>query len=83
MKTISIAGKEYTLTVMEKSSKYIELSKYIEQFANLNINVNSGQHAPHKPIMLMAVMSLIESGDIWKMRYILPRNLELYLKLCG
>lgn len=51
---------------MEKTSKYIELSKYIEQFANLNIHVNSGQHAPHKPIMLLAVISLIESGDIWE-----------------
>lgn len=51
---------------MDKQAKYSELAKYIDQFSNLNVHVSFGQYAPHKPIMLLTIMSLIESGEIWQ-----------------
>ena len=51
---------------MDKRSKYNELAKYIDLFSNLNVHVSFGQHAPHKPIMLLTVISLIDSGEIWQ-----------------
>ena len=51
---------------MEATSKYKELAKYIDQFANLNVNISNGSCAPHKPILLITIISLIDSGDIWE-----------------
>ena len=51
---------------MEATSKYKELAKYIDQFANLNVNISNGSCAPHKPILLLTIISLIDSGDIWE-----------------
>ena len=45
---------------------YRILAKYIDQFANLKVNINSGSRAPHKPIMLLTVIALIDSGDVWE-----------------
>lgn len=42
------------------------LEKYILQFDSLNVHVQNGQSAPHKPIMLLSVISLIEQGFIVK-----------------
>ena len=51
---------------MEKNQKYSNLAKYIDQFSNLNVHVSYGKYAPHKPIMLLTIISLIDSGEIWK-----------------
>lgn len=51
---------------MDTTNKYRELSKYIDQFANLNVHMSYGSCAPHKPIMLLTIMTLIDSGDIWE-----------------
>lgn len=51
---------------MEATNKYKELAKYIDQFANLNVLIRNGVSAPHKPILLLTIISLIESGDIWE-----------------
>lgn len=40
------------------------LNKYLHQFSNLHRNKLKGEIAPHKPIMLLSVMDLIEAGFI-------------------
>lgn len=42
------------------------LGKYILQFESLNVHIQNGQSAPHKPIMLLSVISLIEQGFLVK-----------------
>ena len=37
-----------------------DLSYYEERFAHLNVNKMGGQAAPHKPILLLAIMDLVE-----------------------
>lgn len=41
-----------------------DLTKYIAQFQRLNTNRRAGIDAPHKPILLLAIMDLVESGAI-------------------
>ena len=48
------------------TTKYQCLAKYIDQFSNLNVHVSFGKHAPHKPIMLLTIITLIENGEIWE-----------------
>ena len=52
--------------MMDATNKYKELAKYIDLFGNLNTHFILGSCAPHKPIMLLTIISLIDSGDIWK-----------------
>ena len=40
------------------------MKKYLHQFSNLHRNKLKGEIAPHKPIMLLSVMDLIEAGFI-------------------
>ncbi len=40
------------------------LNKYLHQFSNLHCNKLKGEIAPHKPIMLLSVIDLVESGLI-------------------
>ena len=51
---------------MDPINSYKKLAKYIDQFSNLNVRILHGDSAPHKPILLLTIISLIESGDIWK-----------------
>lgn len=37
---------------------------FSEEFANLHVKVTAGQRAPHKAIMLLSVIDLIETGVI-------------------
>ena len=37
---------------------------YIELFQNLNVNKTGSKSAPHKPILLLSIMDLIETGQI-------------------
>lgn len=41
-----------------------DLTKYIAQFRSLNTNKRAGIDAPHKPILLLAILDLVESGAI-------------------
>ena len=40
------------------------LPYYLDKFSNLHRNKLKGEIAPHKPIMLLSVMDLIEAGFI-------------------
>jgi len=40
------------------------LDKYVSLFQKLNVSHRKGYKAPHKAILLLAVMSLVESGDL-------------------
>ncbi len=40
------------------------LPYYLDKFSNLHCNKMKGEVAPHKPIMLLSVMDLIEAGFI-------------------
>lgn len=42
----------------------MSLEYYVDKFQNLNMNSNKGSKSPHKVCMLLAVMDLIESGNI-------------------
>lgn len=52
------------------------LNDYIAQFRNLNTNKRAGIDAPHKPILLLAIMDLVESGVINASRIELTEQLE-------
>ena len=52
------------------------LTKYIAQFRSLNTNKRAGIDAPHKPILLLAILDLVESGAIGSARIELSEQLE-------
>ena len=52
------------------------LKEYIAQFKGLNTNKRAGVEAPHKPILLLAIMDLVESGVINGTRVELTEQLE-------
>ncbi len=52
------------------------LPTYIEYFQSLHTNKMRGQVAPHKPILLLSVMDLIESGVIVSNKIQLTDSLE-------
>lgn len=43
---------------------YKELEDYEKEFSNLSVGVSKGRKLPHKAILLMALMKLIETGKI-------------------
>lgn len=53
-----------------------KLTKYIAQFRSLNTNKRAGIDAPHKPILLLAILDLVESGAIGSARIELSEQLE-------
>ena len=53
-----------------------DLTKYIAQFRSLNTNKRAGIDAPHKPILLLAILDLVESGAIGSARIELSEQLE-------
>lgn len=56
------------------------LEVYLRAFARLNVNRAHGTPSPHKPCMLLAVMSLAEAGQLTSNRiYFLPPLIERYL----
>ncbi len=59
-----------------------DLHYYARKFANLNVNRNRERgSAPHKPILLISVLELIEQGKIYKNRIPLsPELISTFLK---
>jgi putative restriction endonuclease len=53
-----------------------KLKEYIAQFQSLNTNKRAGIDAPHKPILLLAIMDLVESRVINGTRIELTEQLE-------
>ena len=49
---------------------------YIELFSTLHTAKIAGKNAPHKAILLLAIMDLVESGDITSPRIVLTEQLE-------
>ncbi len=39
-----------------------KLEHYVKAFSNLNVNRARGKVSPHKPVMLLAVLELAETG---------------------
>lgn len=54
----------------------MELDDYISQFTSLNTAKRMGQPAPHKAVMLLSVIDLIESGGISSLSFPLSDALE-------
>jgi putative restriction endonuclease len=58
-----------------------DLIFYIRKFAKLNVNRNKGNIAPHKPVLLLAVIELIEQNKIQDNRiYLFPELIATFLK---
>jgi putative restriction endonuclease len=53
-----------------------KLKEYIAQFKRLNTNKRAGIDAPHKLVLLLAIMDLVESGAIGSTRIELSKQLE-------
>ena len=51
------------------------LQEYIEQLQGMNRAVMKGYRAPHKPVLLLAIMELMEKGQISDNRILLDDNL--------
>ena len=43
---------------------YKELDDYVQEFANLSVGVVKGKKLPHKAILLLSIMNLIEDGTL-------------------
>lgn len=43
---------------------YSDIAKYIQAFLSLNINEYKGEKAPHKPLLLLSIIQLMEDGVI-------------------
>ncbi|WP_190797033.1 hypothetical protein [Leptolyngbya sp. FACHB-541] len=58
-----------------------DLNYYARKFAKLNVNRNNGVNAPHKPILLLAVIELIEQRKIQTNQiYLSPELIATFLK---
>lgn len=58
-----------------------ELSYYIDKFANLKVDRASGSPAPHKPILLLAVIEQFDRGKISHNQiYLTPELIATFLK---
>ena len=55
------------------------LSQYVDAFAKLHVNRRGGHVSPHKPAMLLAVLSLVDNGGLVENRIEYgPELLELF-----
>jgi putative restriction endonuclease len=52
------------------------LQQYLDEFASLNTNKHLGVIAPHKPVLLLSVIDLFESGQLHDGRIELTESLE-------
>lgn len=50
--------------------------RYLDSFSRLHVKVTAGQRAPHKAIMLLSVIDLIETGVISSNRIYYNRELD-------
>lgn len=50
--------------------------RYAEMFLHLHVKVTFGQHAPHKPLLMLSVIDLIETGAITSNHIYYTRQLE-------
>lgn len=58
-----------------------ELNYYLKKFTKLNVNKKNGVSAPHKPILLLAVIELIEQKKIQNNQiYLSPELIATFLK---
>jgi putative restriction endonuclease len=58
-----------------------DLIFYVRKFAKLNVNRNQGNIAPHKPILLLAVIELIEQNQIRDNQiHLTPELIATFLK---
>jgi len=57
----------------------MNLESYLEKFANLRTGINRGHVKPHKPVMMLAILSMIENRKITSNRISYsPQLLELF-----
>ncbi len=52
------------------------LQEYLQMIENLGRNIRNGQGAPHKPCLLLAIIQLIEQGDIFENKIRLSNHLK-------
>lgn len=57
------------------------LRGYLENFSNLNTNKQQGKIAPHKAILLLSIIDLVEQGQIQSNKIELTEKLENQFKL--
>lgn len=50
--------------------------RYVDAFSHLHVKVTAGQRAPHKAIMLLSVIDLIETGVITSNRIYYTQQLD-------
>lgn len=63
--------KETIKTVRDNESicnTYKELTDYIQEFENMSVGISKGKKLPHKAILLLGLMDLIEAGIITENR---------------
>ncbi len=52
------------------------LNLYIDEFRTLNVHRSGGEMAPHKPVLVLSVIDLIETGHIYRNRVYLDDSLQ-------
>lgn len=61
---------------------YKELDDYMQEFANLSVGVVGGKKLPHKAILLISLMNLIENGTMMDNRILLDKTIVNSFGLC-
>lgn len=61
---------------------YKELEDYIQEFSNLSVGVVKGKKLPHKAILLLSIMNLIEKGSITENKIPLDRVIANAFSIC-
>lgn len=61
-------SEENGITMVREDEQSIdsnkELEEYVQEFANLSVGIVNGKKLPHKAILLIGVMNLIETGIV-------------------
>ena len=56
------------------------LNLYIAEFRALHVNRTGGRVAPHKPVLLLSIIDLVESGHIYSNKIYLDDVLQKHFK---
>ena len=80
------ANEANGVAMVREGEPFFEVSKglddYMQVFANLSVGVVGGKKLPHKAILLIAIMNLIENGKMMDNKIPLEKTLVNAFTLC-
>lgn len=62
-------------TFVKESDKTFKNASYVEKFRNLSTGVQNGKKLPHKAVLLLSIMTLVENGTITENKILLDKSI--------